>query len=1331
MAESKVEYSATDAKSIVLYGLTTPSSTTAIPLLVDSTGKLKVSGLSDYAKLAISITSANFFTAITNSTLVAGQWYLITDYQTVDYIRQSVDSLGYREFYTAPVEQIYVQADSPNTVKYEGWSKTYVGEKIGYVADRTDYTASPAITYNPDDGSTGTVTVTPLDQDTLEITTNPFPSDPDDATDFSLYAYDNTYGVEDTFDSTNKGVKWEFDSNGDFALLVNSYPFNQSFDFYWSGGVDGGGTQTINVVDEVTIEATTPDTTMVDWIFNSAIGGYWYIADDNIGFYAYYDFVNKDQTWKINASGEFEILDRGSDTSTYIDDYSTQLDFTSSTTFDVLTVSNFNVTKGSSNNGTTNLYIEFSDATSINLDYSNYGTLWTSSGLTITVIGDSHDLTSDVVYVEGTIFGTDQTVLIDLTISDMYLEGNSYRPITVPIDLTNSSIEGGWSYTVQALGGIIVNRTIVEKNHSIDFDFRGTKFRRYKPLATAWDSGTVYTAGETVSRSNHIFVKILSDGLMVDPTSSGGYYVWGMMAYSSADKYFMVATNFSINSYDGTSLTMPYDSASYVDTDFLGQSGANLFTMTAFEARTGWVIKNYLGSYEVDSGVDIVITTTTNDNFTIKLSVPMTAKTVSYSDLLIQGAATYCLNDLSYSKGTINNCLIYTAQRCNFNLITRCILNNWANNIVEGTLTDIFSSVHSGVFTTSNYSKFIGNSKQTFFGYSVYSNLYINILEDNYFPGSFYNNSINSIKKTTIGTTFYNNKIYGTIYEAYVSGTINNTEIWSIFGSSSNFAGNFTNITGSIFKDVVSASTNTDVGAGKYNDFSTITSCVFNGAVQGNYLPLVDLNKLTVGGNFTQCSRADVANGQYDYVASTTVGKDMYKVKFTGKARLADTKFSGSFQNSWFGSGTFASPTYNADTKSFLLNTILGDVNNVNVINGIVTGNLWLGAIKPYGALYATFNMGSAGTVSTNVFGTEFSGNTFTANFLKNYVGNYFAGNTISAIQDSCNIGNYCTVNTFGNANTSSIVNDGVSSATIPAIGLGVSYPSLLIKGSADGGATNILDLKNLSGLQLFLCNNSGQFSIGNTSPQGQLTVYRNTATPGTVSNSAGGTTVTGVRTGFRNTFKIGDSVTIGGQTVAVATISNDTSMTVTPAVTNANTAVVYTTTGIPVLVAYAHGKTGIGRVSPQKALDVNAVDGECLRLVYNDDVGSAADANYVDFSVSSSGDLTVNASGGDVTFIGAVKTGGRYRAVTTKTTTYTVTKNDEVVVCDSATPFTVTLLAATGSGQTYAIKNINTGAVTIEGASSDTIDGDLNQLVYEDECIQLVDYAANAWVII
>jgi hypothetical protein len=89
------------------------------------------------------------------------------------------------------------------------------------------------------------------------------------------------------------------------------------------------------------------------------------------------------------------------------------------------------------------------------------------------------------------------------------------------------------------------------------------------------------------------------------------------------------------------------------------------------------------------------------------------------------------------------------------------------------------------------------------------------------------------------------------------------------------------------------------------------------------------------------------------------------------------------------------------------------------------------------------------------------------------------------------------------------------------------------------------------------------------------------------------------------------------------------------------------------------------------------------------------------------------------------------FDAVTTKTGVYTAQATDRAIICNSATAFTVTLLGATGSGQRLTIKNINTGLVTVDGASSDTIDGSDNVKLAQWDAVQIVDYAANKWAVV
>lgn len=123
---------------------------------------------------------------------------------------------------------------------------------------------------------------------------------------------------------------------------------------------------------------------------------------------------------------------------------------------------------------------------------------------------------------------------------------------------------------------------------------------------------------------------------------------------------------------------------------------------------------------------------------------------------------------------------------------------------------------------------------------------------------------------------------------------------------------------------------------------------------------------------------------------------------------------------------------------------------------------------------------------------------------------------------------------------------------------------------------------------------------------------------------------------------------------------------------------------------------------------------------------GTLATKRYADLNIVFPGALVTNDNVTKET-----KINFSFSAVSIVTTTYTILSTDEVIVCNSTTPFTVTLPTATGSGQTYAVKNINTGIITLEGNSFDRIDGELNQTINQWEDIQLTDYAANAWIII
>lgn len=91
---------------------------------------------------------------------------------------------------------------------------------------------------------------------------------------------------------------------------------------------------------------------------------------------------------------------------------------------------------------------------------------------------------------------------------------------------------------------------------------------------------------------------------------------------------------------------------------------------------------------------------------------------------------------------------------------------------------------------------------------------------------------------------------------------------------------------------------------------------------------------------------------------------------------------------------------------------------------------------------------------------------------------------------------------------------------------------------------------------------------------------------------------------------------------------------------------------------------------------------------------------------------------------------GALTHGVSVQTTTYGVAATDYVIVCNSATAFTVTIPTAAATGRILIIKNINIGSITVS-KSGDTIDGAASQVLNQWDAITLCDYAANAWIIL
>jgi len=93
---------------------------------------------------------------------------------------------------------------------------------------------------------------------------------------------------------------------------------------------------------------------------------------------------------------------------------------------------------------------------------------------------------------------------------------------------------------------------------------------------------------------------------------------------------------------------------------------------------------------------------------------------------------------------------------------------------------------------------------------------------------------------------------------------------------------------------------------------------------------------------------------------------------------------------------------------------------------------------------------------------------------------------------------------------------------------------------------------------------------------------------------------------------------------------------------------------------------------------------------------------------------------------------GSTIPVLTVKTANYTLANTDGDILCNSATPITITLYAANDSSRkAHNIKNINTGSCTIAGAGSDTIDGGTSAVLYNQyEAVEIKPDGSAAWYV-
>lgn len=90
----------------------------------------------------------------------------------------------------------------------------------------------------------------------------------------------------------------------------------------------------------------------------------------------------------------------------------------------------------------------------------------------------------------------------------------------------------------------------------------------------------------------------------------------------------------------------------------------------------------------------------------------------------------------------------------------------------------------------------------------------------------------------------------------------------------------------------------------------------------------------------------------------------------------------------------------------------------------------------------------------------------------------------------------------------------------------------------------------------------------------------------------------------------------------------------------------------------------------------------------------------------------------------------GTVNSYSEKSANYTITNEDNTINC-TANTFTVTLPTAVGiTGKKYTITNTGSGIITLATTSSQTIQGELTQLIYTNETFDVMSTGSN-WIVI
>ena len=393
-------------------------------------------------------------------------------------------------------------------------------------------------------------------------------------------------------------------------------------------------------------------------------------------------------------------------------------------------------------------------------------------------------------------------------------------------------------------------------------------------------------------------------------------------------------------------------------------------------------------------------------------------------------------------------------------------------------------------------------------------------------------------------------------------------------------------------------------------------SCATIGAGAGFVLTVATIAQIVAGsGNVTALGRIGAGTATpraaLDAVGGSMLSGMQLNALWNSAAGVPNSISYTALQidNSLSASNTFVIPAglaggavrgINAYLRVDASNVASGTSYNYGAAAQISLAETGPGAISGYGGFFsaAVNTTGLSGKTILQLYGTsgqilvQAAGGTNT--FSDAAV--FFSSHSVSATT----VQNFTKYSTFNGASAGSF--SGAAHVVTNYYGIQLGAPSLS-NGSTITNRWGISQEDTLASNYF-----AGNVGCGSASPTANLQVTQGTSGVGTVSNSAAGTTVTGSSTQFLNTFKTGDTITIGGQTVAITAIASNTSMT-TAAITSANSGVGYTLVGGTRFSAFGNGNVSIstGSLTVRTVANPNS-----YTIVAQDDVAiyTATDAS-------------------------------------------------------------------------------------------------------------------------